>query len=1474
MNCRPLFFVFWLSLLGVSFGAEIEWETPADISGQLSDFDTVGTPVFQWNGGTNAVTVEPGGMNLVFETTNKLATNVSNMDPHDRGGDQTYEALLGTMSYSGTTATIVLPGLTVGHRYRVQIWLADTRNCCSQRLKTYDSGVGSDEVILLSGPPSQYVIGTFTADATTQDLRCVGNGATHPQYNAIALRTTGAPTPEVDVYEVESGIFVSEKAVNVASGVGVTLRWDVDDADSVMIDHGVGIVATEGSVVVNPTMTTTYRISSMNVHGTTTQDITVYVDAVVVAPRLNELVAKNGDGLKDEDGEEQDWLELYNPNPFPIDAGLYRLTDDGTLAVSWEIPAGRVIDGEGFLVIFGSDKNRVGAELHTDFKFSSEGDYIALLDDSGTTILGQIPLDYPTTALFPEVPEDRSYGYDESGMLKFFDKPSPGEVNGAGFDGFVADTGFSHDRGFYDTEFSLLISSETPEAVIRYTTDGSLPSATNGMTYSGPLSISQTTAVRAMATKPGFAPTNVDTHTYIFASDVIASSVMDTGITQNAAYSEEMVNSLKALPVISINVENVGDLDNDSEQLTSVEMIFADGKQGFQEDAGISLFGGYYTDFAKKSYRLYFRKRYGVGKLEYPLYRGFENGYASVEKFDSLELRSGSHDMAMRGAYMGNRFSDDTMLEMGNVNPHGRFVHVIRNGVYWGQYHLRERWNAAMAEEYFGGEKEDYEAINGNANVGGWAPGTAYDGDGSGWAEIKARAAGSTPWTSLLSRVDMRSYLDFMLMYKWGSSENEYRAFLESKDFGLGMRIYLNDADGYFNPSGIAQNNDAGGPGNLLGRLKIEGDPDFKVFLADRIYEHYFNGGAFTVEKTVDRLQRRVDEVQLAFYCEAARWGYRTPASWQSYQDNLLSSQLLTQRDTRLAELRNEGLYPSVEAPEFSQHGGVVSAGYGLYVSSASGGTVYLTTDGSDPRLSGGAIYSGSQVFSGTTSGGVSLISEGSEWRYLDNGSNAGTAWKETGFNDSGWASGNGELGYGDGGEATVVSYGSNESAKHVTTYFRRLFEVSGATGLTSLNLDLKRDDGARVFLNGVEVVRSNLPTGNINFNTFASAAIGGGDESAFTQFSVDAGLLLEGTNVIAVEVHQASAGSSDVSFDLRLFASGSVGPADLNLSEDTVVKARVLKNGEWSALHEAEFIISVTPVAPVLGDLVISELHYHPKNPTAAEEAADATISGDDDFEFLEIMNVSELPVRLDGARFDEGIHFVFGEDSVLRSGERLVIVSNLSAFGLRHSLSVVERVVGEYAGQLKNSGERILLVDSGGGTLVDFTYEDGSDLGEEDWPNEADGDGESLVLIHPQGGGDLSSPFLWRKSFSDDGSPGGSDAATMPMAPLGDLDGDGFANLLESVLMSGGAGEVPRVIFEVEDFGGDAYLVVRFVRNTRYEAGLKVEVGDVNLGWSDGGVLLGRVVHGDGTETLRYRYPVSVAAGDGRQFMRLRLE
>jgi hypothetical protein len=165
------------------------------------------------------------------------------------------------------------------------------------------------------------------------------------------------------------------------------------------------------------------------------------------------------------------------------------------------------------------------------------------------------------------------------------------------------------------------------------------------------------------------------------------------------------------------------------------------------------------------------------------------------------------------------------------------------------------------------------------------------------------------------------------------------------------------------------------------------------------------------------------------------------------------------------------------------------------------------------------------------------LIAKGASWSFLDDGADPGTAWRAPGFDDASWASGPAELGYGDGKESTLVGFGGNPSAKHVTTYFRHAFSVADPSTIGGLHLSIKRDDGAIVYLNGAEVHRSNLPPGPVSARTLAAGTVAGDAELAFVVAPIDASLLVPGRNLIAVEIHQRSVASSDIGFDLELVA-------------------------------------------------------------------------------------------------------------------------------------------------------------------------------------------------------------------------------------------------------------------------------------------------------------------------------------------------
>ena len=159
-------------------------------------------------------------------------------------------------------------------------------------------------------------------------------------------------------------------------------------------------------------------------------------------------------------------------------------------------------------------------------------------------------------------------------------------------------------------------------------------------------------------------------------------------------------------------------------------------------------------------------------------------------------------------------------------------------------------------------------------------------------------------------------------------------------------------------------------------------------------------------------------------------------------------------------------------------------------------------------------------------------IKKGDNWLFHDQGIDLGTTWTNLNYEDKGWANGPALLGYTD-PVSTIVSFGDDNNNKYITNYFRKRFNVKDVTAISdTLKLSIMKDDGAVVYINGKEVVRTNMPEGVISFNTFAKSSAA---EGVYETYMISKSALVNGENVIAVEVHQNEINSSDLTFDLEL---------------------------------------------------------------------------------------------------------------------------------------------------------------------------------------------------------------------------------------------------------------------------------------------------------------------------------------------------
>lgn len=1358
----------------------------------------------------------------------------------------------------GNTATFAHPAsstgtlgyyfeIDLGATYQLDRILIHNRGdgCCPERLSNYDvnlyadaggesgavrwsarirsdgSNSGNAGVDTITGAlsPTQNFSGRF--------IRIVNqNGAPYsPQVAEVDV--FGAPVPRIVLFEGEPDV--------VVAGQPTTLTWKITGATGASISPQIGAIsATAGSISVQPTGSTTYTLTATNTAGTAIVTVRVGVDVLLQSPRITEFMASNSGDLKDIDGDYSDWIEIYNPNDYRLPVGDYYLSDTPANRLQWRFPNVK-IPAHGYLIVFASGKNRAvtGEELHTNFKLDVEGEFLSLADSSRR--LQQFPATYPASQTFAPQYPNISYGLGTNGSIGYFRPATPGEINGTAYVGVVQDLQFSMPRGFYDTNLSVTITCPTPGTTIRYTTNLSEPTATAGTIYNAPILISKTTVLRAAAFRDGWAAAPPVTQTYIYLSNVIAAANMNTAITRSSAYAPLIRAGLLDVPSISMTTKSA--INGDAEVKMAFEWLNPDNSPGVQVDAGVRNFGGAFTDFAKDSYRLYFRAEYGASKLEYPVFAGFDRGLAPVNEFDALELRSGSHDMEMRGFYMSNIFTDDTMLEMGRLNPHGRFVHLYLNGAYRGLYHLRERWGAAMHQSYLGGAKTNYESINGNWNVGGWAdPGSPYDGDGSVWEHIK-QVRGN--YENVKLWLDVPEYIDFMMMWMFGGAEDEYRATGPNVS-GSGFKFVLNDADGWFcipaycaaddrTARGAPGRSAGDGPGSIFSMLFKEAHPDYRTLLADRMQRALFHDGALTPERNRARLLARCQEIERAFIAESARWNYLTPAQWASRRDYVLTNWIPRRTTEALNNFTAAGFHPTTKAPAFNQQGGVVPSGFKVQFSAGSSATIYYTTNGTDPRLPGGAV-STHAVVAAASSARETLSSGGARWRYhtdaMGLGSSAmtngapgwsATNWKHPAFNDSTWPEGPAQLGYGEGDEATPIPYGPDSNYKWVTSYYRRTFSISNVPSITNLLLRLKRDDGAIVYINGFEVCRSSITTGPVGPVTFADPAVDDGQN--FNEFTIPVWPLVEGANIIAVEIHQATRSSSDVSFDLELLGgrADSVGAVGLpTIFQNTVIKSRAKEGSNWSALNEAFF--QVGPNAVGSGNVAISEINFLPANRDRSE--------------YLQIRNDGAGAVNLRGVRFAQGVEFQFptNRDTVLAPKQGLLLVKDLFRFQQRYGIAVP--VAGIYQGGLSATGETLRLVDPQSNLLLTFKYEITLP-----WPVTAANPGYSLVLSHPELG--LNNPDAWRTTVSLDEIPGAFAQTTFTGVATTDADGDGLPALLEYALRSNDAdaNSGPNAINLSIDDGGSGDLLVLVHRNLPADdVTLSVEFSEDLIQWTRG--------------------------------------
>lgn len=1379
---------------------------------------------------------------------------------------------------------------------------------------------GQSEFVVSPSITSIYTLSATNGDGTvTQDVTVTVN-----------------PAPKITSFTADR--------TTINAGGSVILSWETDFATAWSISPGPGNVAGQtsngsGSVTVSPDDTTTYTLITENSFGTENSGVTISVASVANHPVISEFVADNQSGLQDGDGDFSDWIEIFNPTGFTLNMGSYFLTDDAANSTKWSFATLTLTPGER-AIVFASGKGSGGpaGELHTNFKLSAGGEYLALVSPGGTTILQEFA---PT---FPALGADVSYGIlaGDLSTARVLGSPTPGQPNDATLPAPAA-VSFSLGSRTFSGTVSVDLSTTSAEATIHYTTDGSVPSAANGTLFSSSVSVNATTHLRALAVREGVSGA-VSGETYIRLAADLANYESDLPLM--------IIDNFGAGPVpakgwsgTGAGVQQVARQSAvwatfDRDELTGLTRL-SDAPQMISR-AGIRGRGAFSSSWSQMPYSMEVwdetQNEKNVDILGMPAHSDWVLYYPDTDD---------NKDPSM----MFNTFMYELSNNMGRYATRVRWVEAFVN-TDGGDLSLSDRRGVyAIFEKVSRGDgRLEFDKLSADGSSGGWLLGLnrmdSIPEDGfpapngvtrpqffhtrganrvsesspnasGGGDDIPRQSNGFlnfdnpngyriTPTQRSAIEEWFGTFEDVLFdNSRWLDPVEGYRKYLDAEDFveyfmfnnlsrnGDGMLISMfpwkgNDGKLRMGPAwdyNWSSYYIGGGPtgtfrhrGDRLWYGRLFDDPDFEQLYVDRWFHHrdraMSNAGMAGI---VDGQAAEIGATR------AIRQGFSSEANWRD--------ELATFKDwlTTRAEWYDDQF---IARPIYNQQGGEVTNGF-VATFSPPPGTIYYTTDGSDPRNHGGDISPSAHQYGG----GVLLtavVREGDAVKVTIPTASTppiGLNWTSAGFDDSTWMSGTTGVGY-----DRVSTYDSHISLnlsdtmdrKNTSAYFRMEFNLADASLYDVMNLKMKYDDGFIVYLNGVPIARENAPANPV-WNSEASGGHSDGEAINFVSFTVSehVGKLVDGLNVLAIHGLNDGIGSSDFLITPELEVGQSTLASGLTLTKSTLITARTLAGSDWSAPSEAYFLIDTIPADAE--NLVISKIHYRPADATASEIAAGFTDRND--FEFIELMNSGSQTINLTGVRFMDGIIFDFSSAAIrtLDPGERLLLVNDRAAFRQRYGTSLSTRIAGEYSGNLSNDGELVTLVDASNFIIQSFIYNDQSP-----WPEGADGDGYALVLINPsqQPVPDHADPANWRASVTIGGSPGkagGSSyqdwraASGLPIPELdSDPDKDGRDDLLEYF-----EGTNPNqadfstgtVLLEqlIVDGITDDYIVFRFRRSLAADdIAMIPQISDDLDTWVGGPtniVFIGREQIDNLHETVIFRSTAPAETGS-RKFGRLKLK
>ncbi len=393
---------------------------------------------------------------------------------------------------------------------------------------------------------------------------------------------------------------------------------------------------------------------------------------------INEVSSSNDTTELDASGDSPDWIELYNNSLNFIDLDNYMLSDKKSDSAKWRFPSFNMAPGT-FLRVFASGKDLGVPEIHTNFKLSSEGEYIRLSDDTGLLL---------DSLTIPPLRQDDSYGRSpDGGPWAYYDVPTPGTTNsGITYLGYAQPPTYSHSSGFYSTPFDLAISNPNGTGAIYYTTTGDVPDPTSN-TFFSPILVNENLIVSAYCTAPGYLDSDTEPATFLLNQRNYLPTI-SISVPPHLMFSDSMGIYVLGDSADSNYPYYGANFWQDWEVPVQLSYFTKDGQEAFSQQLGMKIHGGRVSRTnPQRSLRFLARDRYGDGDIDYPI---FPNK-PQVKSPKRFVLRNAGGDFSY--AHMRDPLVHKTSLEFGlnlDVSDYQPAA-VYINGVYWGVMNIREK---------------------------------------------------------------------------------------------------------------------------------------------------------------------------------------------------------------------------------------------------------------------------------------------------------------------------------------------------------------------------------------------------------------------------------------------------------------------------------------------------------------------------------------------------------------------------------------------------------------------------------------------------------------------------------------------------------------------------------------------------------------------------------------------------------------